>query len=306
MKKLFRFFAVVAVFIGAAIWFVSARFEPETLRERLESGLAVATGRAWVVSGAVRLVPGLRPAVGFEGVRAPNAAWANTADFVRIENLTFHVDWWGLVRGVPQVSQVSLGDVVVNLETDGDGGNNWSTPPAVQAARQTQLRVLTALERIRIERSLVRFRSGWADAETTYPAAAIVLELHGESMPLEIAFDARVGGQPVSGSGQLGSPAAMLGGEAFDIALSGRYSGRESNANFVVAGRVGRLAGLEGLELRFTLNADSMNDVGAISGFELPRDTPVSITAVVVNTGEGPQLQDYVLRIGQAILRPQN
>lgn len=306
MKKLFGFTVVLAVLVGAGIWFVSAPFEPDTLRERLESGLAGATGRTWVVAGAVRFVPGLRPTVEFSDVRTPNAAWAAAADFIRIESLRFDVGWWGLLRGTPRVSQVLLGDVTVNLETDGDGGNNWSMTPLAQLDRRTELRVPPGLERVRIEHTIVRFRSGWADAEMTYPVATVLFELHGESTPLALAFDASVNGQPLSASGQLGSPAAMLGGEAFDIALSGRHSGRESNANFVVSGQVERLAGLEGLELTFTLKADSMNDVGAISGFELPRDTPVSITAVAVNEGEGPQLQDYVLRIGQAILRPQN
>lgn len=306
MKKLFGLFAGVALLLGGLMLIALARFDADALREALAAGLADATGRTWDVAGAVAMVPGARPAIEVDAVRSPNVAWADEPDFIRIGNVRADLGWWGLLTGAPVVSRVRLTDVVVNLETDGDGGNNWSLPPPVRTASTHAVTVPAGLESVRIERTLVRFRSGWAEAETTYPIDAITLEIHGMTMPLSLALEARVKEQPLSVGGQLGSPAAMFGGEPFDITLSGRYSGRESNADVVVDGRVGRLAGLEGLELKFTLKADSLNEVGSISGFELPRDTPVSITAVAVNTGDGPQLKDYVLRIGQAILRPQD
>jgi uncharacterized protein involved in outer membrane biogenesis len=293
--------ATLLVSVGIVI--AVLRFDPEGLRDALESGLADATGRTWDVVGAVRFAPGLTPAVEFNMLHTPNAAWASEADFIRIGSARFDTGWWGLLTGAPLVSRVRLADVAVNLETDGDGGNNWSLPPT---SRTLAVRVPPAIDSIRVERTLVRFRSGWAEAETTYPIESLILEVNGGSMPLALALDARVKGQPLSVGGHLGSPAAMFGGEPFDIALSGRYSGRESNADVVVDGRVGRLTGLEGLDVKFTLKAESLNEVGSISGFELPRDTPVSITAVARNNGAGPQLQDYVLRIGQVILRPQD
>ena len=303
MKKLLGLMLAVALLVGVGLMIASLRFHPEALREALASGLTVATGRPWDVAGAVRFVPGVTPVVEFNTLRTANVAWAGEADFISIGTARFETGWWGLLTGTPVVSRVRLADVAVNLETDGDGGNNWSSPAATQTVA---VNVPPGLDSIRIERTRVRFRSGWAEAETTYPIDTIILEVHGVSMPIALALDAHVKGQPLSVGGQLGSPAAMFGGEAFDIALSGRYSGSESNANVVVDGRVGRLAGLEGLDVTLTLEADSLNEVGSISGFELPRDTPVSITAVAVNSGAGPQLQDYVLRIGQAILRPQN
>jgi hypothetical protein len=109
----------------------------------------------------------------------------------------------------------------------------------------------------------------------------------------------------VSLNGHLGSARAMLEGEPFNVNLQGRYQGRESDAAVAMAGRIARLRGLADMHLKFTVQADSLNDIGSISGFELPRDTPVAITGAVVNNGEGPQLADYVLRIGQAIIRPQ-
>ena len=306
MKKLLGFATAIALLAGIVMLFGISRFDAAAVRERLEAGLAAATGRPWSIAGDVRLVPGTRPTVEVRGLRTPNTRWAAEADFIRIEHLRFETGWWGLLRGAPRVSRVLLGDVAVNLETDGEGGNNWSLPGAVRRGPGTAVSVPPGLQRVRIERTRVRFRSGWAEAETSYPIASIVLELHGDATPLALAFDARVNEGELSGSGKLGSPATMLRGEPFEIALSGRYSGRESTADIAVAGRVERLAGLEGLELTFTLKADSLNDVGSIAGYALPRDTPVSITAVAVNEGAGPQLRDYVLRIGQAILRPQD
>jgi len=306
MKKLAGFAAAIALVAGTVVLLGISRFDAAAVRERLAAGLGVATGRTWSVTGDARLVPGVSPAVEVRGLRTPNAQWAAEADFIRIEHLRFEIGWWGLLTATPRVSRVLLGDVTINLETDGEGGNNWSLPGARHSGAATAVTVPPGLRHIRIERTRVHFRSGWAAAETSYPIAAITLVLHGDSTPLALAFEAPVNGQRVSGEGRLGSPAAMLRGEPFEIALSGRYSGRESTADIAVAGRVERLAGLAGLELTFTLKADSLNDVGSIAGYALPRDTPVSITAVAVNDGTGPQLRDYVLRIGQAILRPQD
>ncbi len=79
----------------------------------------------------------------------------------------------------------------------------------------------------------------------------------------------------------------MYGNDEFALALDGRYAGHESDAELSVVGRVGALQGLRDLHLEFPLKADSLNDVGSISGFELPRNTPVSISVVAANTGEG-------------------
>lgn len=306
MKRLSGLIVAGAILIVAGVLVVYLRFDPAISRERLTSGLAAVTGRAWETRGRVRFVPGLRPALVFRELRAPNVAWATQPDFIRIESLRFEFDWWRLLRAGPRPSRVLLDGVAVNLETDGDGANNWSLTAAARTATQAKPDIPADLEQIRVERGFVRFRSGWADAETSYPVGLLSFELHGDEEPLTLAFEATVRGQTLSGGGKLGTPAAMFGGEPFDIALAGRYSGRESNASIAVDGRVDQLAGLAGLDLRFTLKADSLNDLGSISGFELPRDTPVAITAVAVNEGDGPRLQDYVLRIGQAILRPQD
>lgn len=306
MKKLLIAAVVVLLFLSAVVGIAVVRFDAASVIETVESGLAAVTGRSWQVSGGARFVPGLTPVIEVGALRTPNETWATKPDFVTVGTIRLESQWLSLITGRPVVTTVRIADVEVNLETDGDGDNNWRRSSGTDPQRSAPPQAIAPPTRVVIERTLVRFHSGWADAGTAYPIGAINIEMAGPTVPLAISVDARVKDQPLSVGGKLGSPAAMFNGKPFEIALNGRYSGSESNADVVIDGRVGRLSGLEDLNLEFTLKADSLNEVGSISGFELPRDTPVSITAAVVNTGAGPALADYVLRIGQAIIRPQD
>jgi len=306
LKKLIGLALVVIIAIGAVYATALARFDADVIRASVESALNGATAREWHVDGPVEFKPGVVPAVEVHDIRAANVPWASEDDIAILGKARFESGWVDLITGSRRITAVRIEDVVINLETNGDGGPNWMRPNAVTERAAGPLPLSNLPVTLMVERTVIRFRSGWAEAERHYPIDRVVLEARGAAVPLGVSVDARVNGQPLSIGGDLGSPAAMFDNQPFDVVLSGTYSGKESNAEINVDGRIGRLERLEGLDLRFTLKADSLNEVGSISGFELPRDTPVKITALLENAGDGVQLRDYVLRIGQAIIRPQD
>jgi len=296
----------LAVAFGSS-WVAFSRFDGDAFRRDTQAALEAVTGRIWVLEHPAIFEPGMRPAVVFREIRSPNVDWATRVDLVSIARIEIVSTWLSLLGGRPAIAELEFLGLELNLETDGDGHNNWTRPVSAAGQRDASAaNELTNLESIRLNGTRVRFRSGWGEYEKTYPVDSIEIHATGADSPLVIALRAKVGGQPLSVNGQLGSPAAMFGDAGFSVALQGRYSGKESDAAVELNGKVGALSGLRDLHLEFSLKADSLNDVGSISGFQLPRDTPVAITAVVTNTGAGPALQDYVLRIGQAIIRPQD
>lgn len=295
--------AAVGVFFAAPVW-----FDGDSFRRDARAALEAATGRVWTFGGEAVFEPGVRPTVVLFDIRTPNQAWGKRPDLMSIARIEIEGDWLSLLRRRPEAAALYLDGLELNLETDSDGNGNWTRASPVAAhgdpGAGSALGRLSDIATITLKNSWLRFRSGWGESEQAYPIDVIEFRSAGIDSPLAVSVKARVGGQPLSITGELGSPAAMFGDDAFDVALDGRYSGRESNAEVNLTGRVGALSDLRDVRLAFSLTANSLNDVGSISGFALPRDTPVSITAVVSSTDAGVTLEDYVLRIGQAIIRP--
>ena len=62
---------------------------------------------------------------------------------------------------------------------------------------------------------------------------------------------------------------------------------------------------LRGIELDFTLHAESLNEfgpVGSAENFELPQDEPVRITARATDDEIGPRIEEFELRVGTIVL----
>lgn len=297
-----------ALLSAAFVGFIFSQFDGGEIRRTIAQQLSQASGRQWTIASDAKLKFGLKPVISVAQLAAKNAAWASDDSIVKIEQLSLESDWRSLISGAPAIKVIDVSGVVINLETDGEQGRNWLRPEQAnsgdgEAAVGTIDEHLKLLE---IEDVEINFRSGWALVHKHYTIDRIALETASASEPLQLSVHAHIDEQPVTLTGQLGSLAAIRQGRALGVDIAGLYQGRESNADVALSGEIGRIAGLKDMRVKFTMKANSLNDVGSISGFELPRDTPVAITAYLVNSGNGPQLEDYVLRIGQAILRPQD
>ncbi len=293
------------------LYSIASRFDGDVVGADAVAALMSATGHQWMLSNPAQFEPGLRPTVVLKDLRLPNAEWGARASLVSIARVEVQGDWISLISGHPTIVTLVFEGVQVNLQTNRDGIGNWTIPTSVREqstpGSATTLHQISSIEAISFKDTQVRFHSGWGDEEQVYPPIdQIELRSFDADSPVTIALNTRINEQRLSVAGELGSPAAMFGNNAFAITLDGQYAGRESDAEMRVVGRVSALKDLHDLHLEFSLKADSLNDVGSISGFELPRDTPVSIRIVAANDGAGPVLQDYVLRIGQAIIRPQS
>lgn len=311
-RKNSRTFAIIVALLlvlGGLLYVGLQRIDTAEIETRSLAALKSATNRSWYLDGDTTFKPSLKPRLVFTKLRTDNVTWAAQADLVSIEKLIATSSWWSVVRGQPAISAVEVLGLELNLETDFDGNGNWARQGAPTMASTIAPRknddAIAAPNLIRFTGNRVRYRSGWGDIEKIYPIDLIELLMIDADKPVDVRLETLAGDRYVSATGALGSPRAMLGGTAFDVAMEGHYKGRESEAQLDLTGTVGSLAGLDGVRVELTLEADSLNDVGSISGIELPQDTPVKVTAVMASGENGLILEDYVLRIGLAIIRPQ-
>ncbi|MFT4561006.1 MAG: hypothetical protein ACI9BW_000745 [Gammaproteobacteria bacterium] len=303
-------FAVVALLIGVvgAYFLIVSKFDGEIVNRDAIAAIEKAAGGTWDFGEPARLMLGFKPMVMLRDLRLANVDWATRAEFFSVAYLEVDSDWVSLIKGDFQIRELRLSGIELNLETDGDGNNNWSGDSKDKASgvasepdnKPTNIGLIT-LSDINI-----RFYSGWGELERELPLEEIQLRSGGLDQVLTVSLKALFSDQPMVIAGQLGSPNAMFGGQAFVVDLDGNYSGPESAADVQIDGSIGSLTGLKDVALDISLNAKSLNEVGSISGFALPRDTPVRITAKIGSTDAGVNLQDYVLRIGHAIIRPQD
>ena len=236
---------------------------------RLQSALGQATGREWTIDRPATFRPGPVPVIALEGLAVANPIWTTRDEFLHIDRVEMDSTWSSVLRGAPVVTAVRVDGLTLNLESDGDGWRNWATPDDGTPAPEVS-RAEPATGTLTITGATVRFRSGWADTETAYPVDHVHIDATDPDRPAALRLTAPIAGLPFNVAGTVGSPRAMWAGRPFDVDLEGDYAGVDSDARVAVRGRVGSLDGLDALALTLELEAASLNDVGSISGFELP------------------------------------
>ncbi|MFT4583491.1 MAG: hypothetical protein ACI915_004399 [Gammaproteobacteria bacterium] len=307
--KIFGFTALgLLIGVVGAYFLIISKFDGDVVNRDAIAVIEKAVGGTWDLGAPAELRVGFKPTVVMSALKLANVEWATRPDFFTVAHVEIDSDWMSLITGDFQIQALRLSGIELNLETDGDGNNNWSRESQGQGGGVASAKSNKPknIDLITLSGINIRFYSGWGELGRELPLEEVQLRSDGLDQALTVSLKALFSGQPIAVAGELGSPNAMFGGEAFEVELNGNYSGPESAADVRINGRVGSLRGLKDVALDISLNAKSLNEVGSISGFALPRDTPVSITAKVGSTDAGVGLQDYVLRIGHAIIRPQD
>lgn len=135
-------------------------------KSRIEQSITDATGRAFKISGPLRL--SLFPGV---AIRADKISLANLPGrpvpfIVTADDIGFGIRLWPLLSGRLEVTQIVLDHPIITLEVDAQGHANWLLRHAQNANRQGQSPHTTIVERfsgVKIERGRVTYanlRSG--------------------------------------------------------------------------------------------------------------------------------------------------
>ncbi|HEY2256064.1 MAG TPA: AsmA family protein, partial [Variovorax sp.] len=118
-------FAVLAVLLAAAFFFVRQAYPPERLAAMLAAQVSAATGRSFRIDGglSLRLLPSI--AIEARDIALGNPAWAEGPDMLRAHRVAFDIEWRALLHGALHIQRVDLQDADLKLLSDGAGRTNW-------------------------------------------------------------------------------------------------------------------------------------------------------------------------------------
>jgi uncharacterized protein involved in outer membrane biogenesis len=91
----------------------------------LEIGASQALGREVRIEGAVKLDWSMTPTIDLAGLRVANADWASGEYLLRAERAAVCFDIKALLRRHVEVTQVTVRNADVRLETAADGRHPW-------------------------------------------------------------------------------------------------------------------------------------------------------------------------------------
>ena len=118
--------AALAVLFGVAALLLWVVFDPDNIREELESFVTERTGREFYIDNDLALT--LFPWLGIEtgAMRLGHAAGFGSGDFASVDSAVARVRLLPLFRGRMEFGTVVLEGLELNLARDAEGRDNWS------------------------------------------------------------------------------------------------------------------------------------------------------------------------------------
>ncbi|HVC60237.1 MAG TPA: AsmA family protein [Acetobacteraceae bacterium] len=210
--------AAVVLAIGAGAVFL-ARFNPNSLKPRIEAAVKQATGRDLALNGPIGLKWSLWPTVELRDVAFANPPGYSRPQMATLGRLDLQLAVLPLLRGRFEIARLILLRPDILLEQDAQGRPNWrftpapapgaappaGAPPSAGSKSSTQI----SFHDVQIEDGTL----AWRDDRTGKTAILAVKQLTAQSAspgaPLTLAADAAYNGVAFRLGGQVG-PLARL------------------------------------------------------------------------------------------------
>lgn len=139
MKRAAKILLLVPVLLllvtGAAlVWLIN---DESLLRSQFEKAISGATGRDVSIS-RVEVWPGTTTRVRIQGLKVANPPWTGAESLLVVQRAEATVDFSSFFSAGARIDQVKLDGVLLNLEEDPDGRNNWSTQPQHESVEKNR------------------------------------------------------------------------------------------------------------------------------------------------------------------------
>ncbi|GEM_PF-2942680 len=294
------------ILLAAAVVFLSL-YDFAQWQQPIATHLSNAVGREVQVVGPIHIRKSLAPTLVIEGVGIANRPWAKEDHIAHVARVEIRPSFLAALVGSLVIKELVFDGVNINIETDGDGGANWhrdvapgdlGSSPAVAPNDYIPVRKLS------VRNMVLRYRSGWAQMEENYDIQAIDIAATGLASPIEVSMNAVHKGNVVNVAGTVGQLSSFANNAPAAVRLAGNYG----SAQMTLTGDIAEGRTLDGMDLDFELNAESLNEYAAIqvtttTSYELPQNQRVKVTARAISDEQGPRLIDLVVRIGGVVLR---
>ena len=206
--------AGLVVLVVAAGAVLLARFDPNSLKPRIEAAAEKATGRALALNGPIRLTWSLWPTVALSDVSLANPPGFSRPQMARLQSLDVQLAVLPLLHDRIEITRLVLGHPDILLEIDRQGRPNWqfAAAPAAPAQPAASKPAGTGSHSDRISVTGLRIDDGtlaWRDDRTgrsmTLGVKRLTATAAAANAPLHLAMDASYDGTPFTLNGDVGS-----------------------------------------------------------------------------------------------------
>ncbi len=290
-------FVALVVAVAVAGVAILSTMDFEELRGVIEAEAKEATGRELEIAGPIDLKISLTPAIAVEDVRFANAAWGSRADMISIRRFELEVALLPLLSGDIQVKRLVLIEPDILLETDEEGRGNWEMKGAAETGeKEAGPATLPSFDQVVIRNATLTYKNGKTGEEIRLRLTRLEGRAASASSPLEVALEGAYNDAPFKAEGTLGSFEQLLGAGPFPVKLSAEAGG----ATVTVDGRIAEPMTGRGLDLKIQARGQSLADLGALGGAELPPLGPYDLSVQVAQEGTTYKLTGLTAKIGSS------
>jgi AsmA family protein len=222
-----------------------------------------ATGRDLKIVGNLELEISLTPKVSVEGVSFSNAGWSSRPEMVTVKKFAAEMSLIPLLSGQIEINRVILEGVDLLAEKNKAGKANWEFSAAMAAKKPDSSGASTdgdvalpIVHMVSIKDVKVIYKDAQAGAEYALNLESVDLSADGTSSPLNLDVKGIINGQGFSVDGQLGSIAALAGGDMFPVKLDIAALA----ANIGLQGQAGVPGGAPKADIKLALKGASLAD----------------------------------------------
>jgi uncharacterized protein involved in outer membrane biogenesis len=257
-----------------------------------------ATGRDVTVGGNIELEVSFTPRLAVNDVTFSNAEWGTRPEMIKLERLEAVVDLIPLLSSEVRVNRFVMVGADVLLETDAEGNPNWAFPSAsdgdTAATGSDGTEYQISVDEVSVERALITYRDGRTGETQTVAIDNLSAAADSAAVPIVLALAGSLNDSPVTVDGTIPSFNELQAGGEMPIDLKIQGGGAAVTAKGVVSAAA--------FDVTVTAAGQSLADLGALAGAELPAIGPYTLSAIVTNPDGAYQLGDFTLKMADSTL----
>ena len=307
--------AAVVVAVGAGAVAV-ARFDPDSLKPRIEEAVNRATGRDLALNGKIGLKLSLSPTIQVADVAFANPPGFSRPQMATVQSLELQLGLLPLLSGRYEINRLALIHPDILLETDGSGQPNWrltpEAPPTAPTGQQApagpnrKTKAVVSIDTISIQDGVLAYRDDRTGKLTTLGLPDLQATAASPDAPLHVDADASFNGTAFTLTADTG-PLTRLQDPAATSPWPVKLAVGVAGAKLAAEGAVTRPLLAKGYDLAVS---GSIPDLSALTpllqGFVPPPLHDVSFAAKVADTaGAWPDVSSLAVHAGPSDLSAQ-
>ncbi|MEQ8659579.1 MAG: AsmA family protein [Gammaproteobacteria bacterium] len=293
-RRVFAAAALAALALVLVALVLILTVDVDRYRPPLIAAVEAATGRTFVIGGAVRIRPSLSPTLVVEDVRLGNPAWAEARDFLRVERLEAQVRLGALLRHRLEIVRFDLRGAHLALARDGARAS-WHFDRATGAADDVAGAVLPtfSVEQVRLRDITIDWHGGHGPPRTLR-LAALSIDASGPDQPLRLRGEASYDLQRIELGGRFGPLAVLRDAAPYPFELRVNYRDLRLEA----AGTLAEPARGRGFDVAFTLEAPALDSLDILLGRRFPALSRPAVRGRLRDDGDTVVIEPFDLDLG--------